>query len=301
MADPENRFWQALLILATLAPAFVAAYDLYGREAAPEKRVELTRFAPIDPLKDLSILGDRVTLSLQAAGHAINNLVIVKGALRNAGRTPIVPSDYHESLSVNVERPWTIVAVENGDLFIGVPFRWKRVSDTRFEADPALLNPGDYVSANVYLTNIRFEPQSTSDKQPEARVEWRVRITGLKALTEPPSLLDRLQARSFVAIVRLTGWPLIFTIAGAALFQAVYLRLLSRARFLQQWTWRSIVLVVGASLLSFAAAESSATYVFGPPLAPLESSVDHWRNAPWIALHVAVLAFLYWRGRSTPP
>jgi hypothetical protein len=302
VADPEQRLWNVLLVFAALLPAFVPAYfayDLYARGPTPEKYLELSKFSAIDPLKDLSILGDRVTLSLQVAGQAINNLVIVKGFLRNAGRTPIVPSDYHERLSVNVERPWKIVAVENGDI-IGVPFRWTRVSDTRFEADPALLNPGDLVSANVYLTNTRFEAQSTPDKQPEAQVEWRVRITNLRGFSIAPSLLERLQARSFGATVRLSGWSLIFTIVSAALFQAVYLHLLSRARFLRQWTWRAIVLVVGASLLSFAAAESSATYIFGAPLAPFES-VDHWINSPWIALHVVVLVLLYLRARSIHP
>jgi len=303
--DPEQRLWNVLLVFAGLLTAFVPAYiayDLHGRGPAPEKHVELSHFSPINPLQDLSILGSRVTLSLQAEGHAIDNLVIAKGFLRNVGGTPIVPNDYHENLSVNVDPPWRIVAVENGRDFSGiVQLRWKRISDTRFEAEPALLNPGDLVSTNVYLTNLRFGLQSTAEKQPEAKVEWRVRITNLRALSEPPSLLERLQARSFGATVRLSGWSLIFTIVGAALFQAVYLHLLSRARFLRQWTWRAIVLVVGASLLSFAAAESSAAYIFGPPLAPFASGVDNWINAPWIALHVVVLVLLYWRVRSIHP
>jgi len=303
--DAEQRLWNALLVLAALLTAFVPAYiayDLYGRGPSPEKHVELTRFSPINPLQDLSILGSRVTLSLQAEGHAINNLVIVKGYLRNAGDAPVVPSDYHENLSVNVDPPWRIVAVENGRDFYGlVRLRWKRISDTRFEAEPALLNPGDLVSTNVYLTNLRFSTPPTTEKQPEAKVEWRVRITNLRALSEPPGLLERLQARSFGPTVRLSGWSLIFTVVAAVVFQAVYLHLLSRAHCLRQWTWRAVVLIVAASFLSFAAAESSATYIFGPPFGPFESGVDHWLNAPWIAVHAVVLLFLYLRARSIRP
>ena len=156
----EGRLWQIVLVVVGLITAFVPAYvsyDLYGRGTAPEKKIELNKLPTIDPLKDLSALGDKVSLTIRAQNQTIDNIVIVKAWLRNVGRTPILPSDYHESVSVNVKKPWKIIAVENGDLFRGVEFKWKRISDIRFEATPALLNPDDLVSTNIYLSNTEFD------------------------------------------------------------------------------------------------------------------------------------------------
>jgi hypothetical protein len=245
-------------------------------------------------MRDLSALGDRVTLSLKVEDLVINNLVIAKAFLRNAGAVPILPSDYHEKLSIGVQNPWKIVSVENShDIASSIELRWKRVSDTRFEAEPALLNPGDTVSTNVYLTNARFTGIQMTEKHPEAQIEWRARITNLRAFTEKPAIWPR---PVNTIDVHLTGWALVFTIIVAALFQAFYVHMLSRAGLLRLWAWRSIALVVGASLLSFAAAESSATYFFGHPLGKLIGvGVDHWLNAPWIILHALALTLLYWR------
>ena len=302
----ENRLWQALSIVVVLLTAAVPAYvtyDVYRRGPAPEKQVELTRFPPIDPMRDLSALGDRVTLSLRVEDQVMNNLVIAKAFLRNAGAVPIVSSDYHENLSITVKKPWKIVSVENSKDFVpGIEFRWRRISDTRFEAEPALLNPGDLVSTNVYLTNTQFAGASATEKQPEVQVEWKARVTNLRAFTEPPSLSDRLNRTAFGIDVHLAGWGLPFTIIAALLFQALYLHLLSRSGFLRGWTWRSITLVLGASLLSFAAAESSATYFFGHPLSELFGlGVNHWINAPWIVLHAGALGVLYWKAGRTQP
>ena len=116
---------------------------------------------------------------------------------------------------------------------------------------------------------------------------------------EPPSIMERLGRAPSGIDVHLSGWALPFTIVAALLFQALYLHLLFRTGFLRDWTWRSITLVLGASLLSFAAAESSATYLFGSTLTELVG-VNHWINAPWIVLHVGVLIFLYQKARTLP-
>jgi hypothetical protein len=141
----ENRLWQivtiAVLLLTAAVPSYVA-YDIYARGPAPEKRVELTRHPLIDPMKDLSALGDRVSLSLRVEKEVINNLVIAKAILRNSGTVPILPNDYHEKLSINVQKPWKVVAVENSkDFGLNIELHWRRVTDTRFEADPTSTEP----------------------------------------------------------------------------------------------------------------------------------------------------------------
>lgn len=291
----ENRLWQVLSIVVALLTSAVAAYvayDLYGRGPSVPKRVELTRFKFNYMMAVLSELVEGpVAVTLTVNGQTIDHLFIESTQLRNVGRTPILPSEFHENLSVNVERPWNIVAVESPKKSPGVQLRWKPISDTRFEAEPALINPGDVVTTNVYLTNTQFK-----EKQSEPSVDWRARITNLRAFDEVPG--TRVVSKS--VSISFSGWAVPFTIVSALLFQAVYLHLMLRAGILRGWTWRSIILVLGAGLLSFAAAESSATYLFGNDFNELFGfGVDHWMNAPWIVLHAAVLVSLYMKARYT--
>jgi hypothetical protein len=303
--DGNNRLWQILLILATLLTAFVpayVAYDLHGKGTVPEKRVELTQYQTIDPLRDLSALGKKVTLSLRVENLAIDNLAIVKALLHNAGRTPILPSEYHENISVNVQKPWKILTVEDDKW--GIEFKWKRISDIRFEAEPALLNPGDLVSTTIYVTNTQFKKTPIPDEQSKVNVEWKARIVNLRTFTTPPRSFDlsekEWERRHWGIYVELGGWSLPFTIVTAMLFQTLYLHFLFQVGFLRGKRLPTILLVLGASFLSFAAAESMATYLFGNSLTRI-TGVPHWMNAPWIIVHAVVLIILYrkWKSRQT--
>jgi len=299
MSDQSTpwRILTAVVVLLTIAvPAYVA-YDIYGRGPIPEKRVELFQYAQIDPLRDLSTLGERASFSLRLEKQTINNLVIVRASLENKGGVPILPTDFYEKLSVSVDKPWKIVAVENRSIISPkIQLRWKRVSDSRFEAEPALLNPGDRVDTTIYLTNTEFSDGTSPErgwKEPD--VKWDARIANLRGFSEAPDPLARFGG-GFGIVVRLSGWALAFTLVAALLFQALYLHLLSRAGFLRDWRWPSISLVLGASMLAFAAAEGSATYLFPDYLTEM-TGVDHWLNAPVIIVHALALFFLYWKAR----
>jgi hypothetical protein len=207
-----------------------------------------------------------------------------------------LPTDFYENLSVTVDRPWKIIAVENKEfLSPEIRLRWKRVNDTRFEAEPVLLNPGDRVDPVVYLTDTEFvdmgSPTSAAGRKGPV-LRWNARIANLRGFSDPPDLL----ANESGIVVQLSGWALPFTLFAAVLFQALYMQLLSRAGFLPDWSWRSTSLVLCASLLAFAAAESSATYLF-PNYLTRMTGVNHWLNAPWIVAHVFALLFLYWKAR----
>lgn len=296
--------WKLVGLLAMLATAAVpvyVAYDLWSRGPAPEKKVELNRLTPIDPLRDLSSLGERVSLSLQVEHQTINNLVIAQAFIENVGKTPILPSDYTQPLSVSVKTPWKIVAVANSKPFssASVQLRWKRVDDFTFEAEPALLNPTDRIATYIYLTNSRPTVGEGSSSDPKPEVEWKARIVNLRSFYEPPSVFDRAVQQSWGINVDLSGWALLFTLGATLLFQALYLHLLLRAGFLRGWSGRSIVLVLAASLVSLAAAECIATYLFGNLLTAL-NGIDHWLNAPPIGLHIVLVSFLYWRARKPP-
>jgi hypothetical protein len=118
-------------LLTAAAPTYVA-HDLWDRGAAPEKRLGLLRLPAINPMRDLSTLGERVSLSLHVEDQTANNLVIAHSYIRNVGKTPIVPADYTQPLSVSVRKSWRIVAVENSaDFALAVQLRWKRVDDNK--------------------------------------------------------------------------------------------------------------------------------------------------------------------------
>jgi hypothetical protein len=284
------------LLLTVAVPAFVA-YDLHTPPPDPEKRLELTTFGGINPLRDLSALGDPATISVIVENQTFNNLVIVEAIFSNAGEVPILPSEYHKNLSVSVNEPWNIVAVENeGRFFTGVPVSWKRINDKSFEAEPALLNSGDRVLARVYLTNTEFAGGLASEETPEPEVEWNVRITNLREFSKPRNVIDQYwpEYEKFPYItVFLAGWGVPFTMGVAFLFQSLYLHLFVRSGFLREWNWRWIALVASTSLVSFAAAESISTYLIGGPLTRIISGVEHWLNLPPIILNAAVLTYLW--------
>lgn len=299
----ENKLWHILGIFVGLLTAFVPAYvsyDLYGRGTVPEKRLQLNNFATIAPLSDLSRLGDKVCLSVLVQGETINNLVISKAMLQNIGSNPVLPSDYSESISVNVRKPWKILSVENDQIQNSIELKWKRISDVRFEAAPALLNPGDLVFTNVYLTDTSFGGSSEDEKTLEVDVDWKARIVNMKDfLKAPPNPME--QAREMKISVALHDWSLFFTIGAAMLFLTLYLHLLALTGLLREIKGLSIFMVLGASFLSFAAAESMATYLFGTSFDILlfgkGLGVNHLFNAPWIILHVVLIFGLYKKER----
>jgi hypothetical protein len=290
----ENRFWQTLTILVMLltvaVPTYVA-YDLQAKGSAPEKKIEIRKTQTMNLMEDLSALGDKVDLSLRIENQVTDNLFIAKAWLNNVGTAPILPSDYYEKISVNVPTPWKILAVEDEKGFQSlVNFKWKRISDTKFEAEPALLNPKDMVSTNIYLTNTQFRKKSSADKRPEVKVEWKARIVNMKGFAEIPSF--SIDLKDGGVSINLEGWSLAFTIITSMLFLALYLHLMLRAGFIGNINLRGIILIVAAGLLSFAAAESMSTYLYGSFNTKL-LGVSHWLNAPWIIAHTIVIISLW--------
>ncbi|MFI5329704.1 MAG: hypothetical protein ACHQ2F_01520 [Desulfobaccales bacterium] len=292
----ESVFWKVLTLMVGLLtaaiPAYVA-YDLYSRGPAIEKRVQLQRLPPINALWNISTEGTNVKLTVN--NQPLDNLFTVQAIITNIGSIPILPIDYYKKLSVSIQKPWKILNVDNSYPNALVKLHWKRVDNTKFEAEPALLNPGDYVIPKIYITNTELGTISALDKIEEPQITWSARIVNLRDFSEPPSS----QMNQFGIRVDLSGWALPFTIGAALLFQALYLHLLFCAGFLRVWNWRTIALILCASLLGFAAAESIATYLIGNPMTKM-FGVQHWINAPWIIIHIVVLCFLFWKGRKAP-
>ena len=227
---------------------------------------------------------------LTVEGQPFKNLFITTAYFRNVGKSPIVAADYAEKLSASVSSPWKLVAVSNNKLLAGtaVPLIWKKASDTKFEAEPALLNPGDQVAAVAYTTNPTAEPFKESIEQPQSKVRWDAHIVNLRSFEEPPSPIDLAAANRAGVVVELAGWGLLFTIVCALIFEAIYLHLLFVARLVTGPEWRSVGLILLATLISFSAAESTSTYLFGSVSTAI-TGVNHALNAPFIIVHLIAL------------
>ena len=295
----EGLAWKLLGVALTLlgidVPAYVA-YDTDDPPPNPEKRLELSTSEAINPLKDLTTLGDRATIMVTVEDEAFDNIVIAESLFKNAGEVPILPNEYHKKLSVSVNAPWKIIAVENQNRFFsnGVPLEWTRVSNMVFEAEPALLNPGDLATARLYLTNT--EP-GVSGETSDPKVTWSARITHLRDFSKPVdtfAIPDKSLLDIKGIVVFLYGWSVPVLIASAILFHAMYLYLLGRLDWLQEWNWQFFGLVLGTGILSFVAAECMVTYLHGNIMTYI-MGVDHWSNAPPLVLHTMLLAFLCWK------
>lgn len=306
----ETRLWRFFLpIIVTLitcaAPIFVI-YDLYYRGSIPEKCLELDKRQAINPLWDLNIKSKNVTLNLCVGNETFNNVVIKTFTLRNTGKAPIVSADYHEPISVEVKPPWKIIAVEQNPMFEGITITltWQRVSGQRFEAKPALINPGDYIIQNVYLTNSEYSLSEKIASFPKVDIEVNARITNMRRFTAPRSIFDVKAPVGFT--VYLDGPAVLFTVVSASIFLFWYLLMLQKAGLLGLFGWKSCLTVVGLAVLSFSVAEVIAYYIFGgyPPFSFIKPSLLDWR-AEWhnwfvLILHICISIYLYRRSKVRP-
>jgi hypothetical protein len=204
-----------VMLLTVAVPAYVA-YDIYGRGPIPEKRLQLNQLTPINPLRDLSGLGERASFSLQLENQKINNITIATTWITNIGGIPILPGDFYEKLSVTVDKPWKIVAVENRTFSLPeeLTVNWKRQTDTKFEAEPLLLNPGDSIQMNVYVTDPEFSSSAPTrlDPNPPA-IHWKVRIANLRGFSAAP---NPFADADYGLEVRISGWGVPFTLISTA-------------------------------------------------------------------------------------
>lgn len=282
--------WAGIVVpLASIALPIYVSYELHRRGPIPEKKIVLTKRAESDVMSTLSLFAGKARISLQMENENINNLVISDAMLKNAGTSPILPKDYYENISVNVKKPWKILAVEDK---YGISFKWKKMSDSKFEAEPALLNPGDTVYTSVYVTNTQIKKGSALSTKDRPNVKWKARILNMRGFTTPPKVPRKMPDDIMNPFISFTPKAGLFTIAIAILFQALYLHFLSLTGYVKTITLRTIPWILGITFLSWAAAESTATYLFRPSYTMI-LGVSHLMNAPWIIANAVILIILY--------
>jgi len=234
----ETRIWQALHVLAILVTAFVTLYGaFYVPSAFTEKRLQRSLFFAGDVTSALSALGDRIKLSILIDNTPVNNLVLLIGSISNTGSVAIIPSDFYENLSINVDKEWKILLAKNST---GKEHPvWKKVNDQKFEASPELLNPGDSITVNVYATNTQHLTQDQTLHQLQILQElnpiWSAHILNLKSITESTNPITEITRDPFstvAPIVLLYGSALVVASVGAIFFMTIYINLLYSIDFM---------------------------------------------------------------------
>jgi hypothetical protein len=288
----ERRTWQILNLLVILVspipPIFLAQY---ANITGPEKLLESNQIFPTNFIPGLTALGDRLSLSMSLDQRPIKNLVSATMLLTNTGKAPILPSDFVENLSINVSKPWSILTVVANDP--PVSSNWHRVSDQKFEADPPLINPGDEVRANVYLTNTELDHPSQSEIN-DIDLGWATHVVNLRKIEVRENIITSESSHVWGAVIYLYGWGLVATIVLSVLFMSEYIYLLYNTIIITNPRYKVIIWIVSVGLLSVAAAESLATYLFPTFIYKIFGTLN-WMNIPWIAANFGLLVYLWWR------
>ena len=302
----SDIFWRIVGIFVSLITMAVPVYVTYdtldkGKEnipiTIPEKKVVIDQYGRFNALHDLYAMEDSTRFSLTINDENVDNLFIFETTLKNVGKSPIVPDDFIEPLSVTVEKPWKILSVSN-NLSTDLKMSWIRINDNKYKAKPVLINPGDYISVNIYLTNTETsEIISIPKKEIEKMIKWDARIVNLRSFSKIDyksifSSDEKNESPIKINVVH-SGWSVIFILICIPLFLILYLHLLQKAGFLISWDSGSYILIFISCILSIAASDGIATYLFDN-----YSDVYHWYNVPPIIIHSICLVYLWIKAKN---
>ncbi|MGR5550775.1 hypothetical protein [Vibrio sp. DNB22_12_1] len=263
----------------SLVVTIYVSYDIYHKETT--KVLEIKELFTSNPSSSLSGIGDKLKLTIN--GEAVKNLHIVKFLLRNAGESAILPSDFHEKITVSVTEPWKVIGIVNDDSFPqNFDLMWNEVSDTTYAIEPILINPNDRISFSVYLSGESLEGDEG------VPLVWKTRIENLsdiRVLKEDSLSIDLKNG----LLVVLSGWSLPFTLLFFIAFLLFQLEASRRAKVIDLKS-NALGVVVLFSLLSICAGEVLAYFIFQPVTGDV-----HWSTqiVNWLILVVQVLVVIW--------
>lgn len=283
----------------------VVAYDLNERGSDSPKALKAYYFPSFDPLSDVRRAKGELSLSLKSGAAEIPNLRIRQTWLQNTGKAPILPGDMIEPLSVSTQAPWRIVTVvtrtPKGPN--GVQLSWTRKSATEFTSAPALMNPGDVVAANVYLTkdasvggdSVTQPDEKVGKPEPDVPIEWQARIANMRGIDVDPDIDTDDYMRALGPIqVSLYGIGVPVLVVTFLSLTAMYSLMFMKLGWLKSKNIKISLLLLSLTALSLVGAEAATTYLFG--MKPFDSNpVNHLINAPLIFMNIAAIAYLWWR------
>ncbi len=286
----EHRLWNVLNLLAIFSTAVVPAMMTWYYVGRPvEKTLVSDQVFATNLIPSLDVLGDRLSLSMALDNIQVKNLISATMALTNEGSEAILPTDFYEPLTINVDRPWSVIAVVSNDA--PVSSKWHRINDQQFEADRTLINPGDSVRVSVYLTNTEIE-HPTKTQMKDLNLNWATRVANLRQITVRENIFLA-EAKDYWGVVTIFyGWRLVFFVALSMIFMAEYVNLLYRIVMLVRPKFEVVIWVVFAGLLSGTASDGITELIFPSVLTKLAGV--SWYNFPMIFLNLILLTYLWW-------
>lgn len=284
----ESRLWNVLDLLAVIFAAVISAgIGWYSTIRPVEKNLEANQVFATNLIPALDVLGDRLSLSMSFDQRPVKNLISATMVLTNIGGFPIVPSDFYEPLSINVNKPWSILGVVANDP--PVSSKWHRVNDQKFEAEGALINPGDDVRVNVYLTNTEIQNPSRAQIN-DIDLNWATHVANLRQISVRENIFAS-SAKDYWGVTTIFyGWRTVFFILFSVIFMALYVSLMYKIVLIVRPEIEVIAWVVLAGLISCSASDGLTEILF--PSIFTKTVGLSWYNYPAIALSLILLLYL---------
>lgn len=180
----EDRIYQALLIISTIAAALIPAWIAIEnfKQQIPEKKLEIST-----GLSDASApIGDGISISFRdkKSGLDYKNLVLATVQITNSGTLPITETDVKSPLTAIASDKFQILGVgQYGYLATSSPpsLNWEVVENGRSlrAVSPFLINPKESISFLIYLSRSSSELPLHSGGI-AIGITWSTRIVGLK-------------------------------------------------------------------------------------------------------------------------
>ncbi|MFK3779137.1 hypothetical protein [Agrobacterium sp. NPDC089420] len=272
------------LVITPIISAYVNKND--------EKSKSLTASfsGPLDPLKDLADGQAKIDFELKSEGQVIPRVYIYRASLSNSG-VAVLPTDFYSNIKVTTRAPWKIIAVGSKSLNprpqeISLP--WSKVSDYEFVADPTLINPGDYIDVNVYLTAPREEVEKLKYDSP-APITWETRVANLSEITISEDPVTKAINEIGLIQINIWGWGVPFIILVFAILTTIHFSILNTLKNVGRHI--SLCLKVTSAILCLCAAEAITTYVFGDSI--WSYNVSNLFNIPPLLLNIGFLFVIY--------
>lgn len=268
-----------------------AAYEINDKGQTPQRSLKAASYGVYSPLEDLKNVTD-ISIILQSNGETLKDVRVIQSLISNNGRSPIVPSDIYEPISVTVQEPWRIVTVVDGRTQgSGLRLKWVRVDERTFRSAPALMNPGDSALANIYLTSDTVLEPTTQSVKADDIIQWNARISNVKTIEKGEQ--KNPNYGKFIAIYY-SDWGVVFFVFSFVLYFTLYYMLLGRFGVWKTFNFLSLFALASSATISFCATDAGTTYMFDNPF----GYIDHRSNAPILIINALILGslgYISWR------
>lgn len=294
-----------IALFTAVAPIYVT-YDLEENRKSI-KEIKLKRYFINDLTDEFDSRPSEINYKITFKGKPLKNIIVLNEYIVNTGTEPVLPSDFFKPLSISVKKPWKILLIESKAKKNSnqITVKWSRLSEIKFEADPFLFNPGDKLSASIYLTTEEnnYKLQKGFGLSAPKITSWNARIVDVSHIieekkVEKSGLTSRLQKNQWPKIwVALYGYGLaFFLLASVVFFLLFYFLFRISYHFHDIKSWKCIVPICIFFGISISTAEVLSYYLFPNFVSELLGN-SIIVNFLIIFIFIASISFLLWRSK----